>query len=100
MNSQTTAPKVLKESKNKIRVEFERTDFWTRFKLKYLSLKFATTVAWVIFRLVLLIGISYVILSPVLSKIFSSFMGKEDFNFQMEHALENLICAKVKLKNL
>ena len=79
MNSQTTAPKVLKESKNKIRVEFERTDFWTRFKLKYLSLKFATTVAWVIFRLVLLIGISYVILSPLLSKIFCSFMGKEDF---------------------
>ena len=79
MNSQTTAPKVTKETKNKIRVEFERTDFWTRFKLKYLSLKFVKTVAWVIFRLVLLIGISYVILSPVLSKIFGSFMGKQDF---------------------
>ncbi|MBE6670728.1 MAG: carbohydrate ABC transporter permease [Ruminococcaceae bacterium] len=79
MNSQATAPKVTKETKNKIRVEFERTDFWTRFRLKYLSLKFVTTVIWVIFRLVLLIGISYVILSPVLSKVFSSFMGREDF---------------------
>ena len=79
MNTQASAPKILKESKNKIRVDFERTDFWTRFKLKYLSLKFVTTVVWVIFRLVLLVGISYVILSPVLSKVFSSFMGKEDF---------------------
>ena len=79
MNSQATAPKITKETKNKIRVEFERTSFWTRFKLKYLSFKFLKTVVWVIFRFVLLVGISYVILSPVISKIFSSFMGKEDF---------------------
>ncbi|MBE6643039.1 MAG: carbohydrate ABC transporter permease [Ruminococcaceae bacterium] len=79
MNSQATAPKIKKETKNKIRVDFERTSFWTRFRLKYLSFKFLKTVVWVLFRLVLLIGISYVILSPVLSKIFSSFMGKEDF---------------------
>ena len=79
MNNAQTAPKVTKETKNKIRVDFERTSFWTRFKLKYLSFKFVKTVAWVIFRLVLLIGISYVILSPVLSKIFCSFMGREDF---------------------
>lgn len=79
MNNQATAPKIMKETKNKIKVDFERTDFWTRFKLKYLSFKFVKTVVWVIFRLVLLIGISYVILSPVLSKIFSSFMGREDF---------------------
>lgn len=79
MNNQATAPKVMKETKNKIRVDFERTSFWTRFKLKYLSFKFVKTVVWVIFRFVLLVGISYVILSPVLSKIFSSFMGKEDF---------------------
>ncbi len=79
MNNQATAPKIMKETKNKIRVDFERTSFWTRFKLKYLSFKFVKTVVWVIFRLVLLVGISYVILSPVLSKIFSSFMGKEDF---------------------
>ncbi|MBQ7969024.1 MAG: carbohydrate ABC transporter permease [Clostridia bacterium] len=79
MNTQASAPKVMKETKNKIRVDFERTDFWTRFRLKYLSLKFLTTVVWVIFRFVLLVGISYVILSPLISKIFCSFMGKEDF---------------------
>jgi len=79
MNTQATAPKIKKETKNKIRVEFERTSFWTRFKLKYLSLNFATTVLFKLFRLVLLVGISYVILSPVLSKVFSSFMGREDF---------------------
>ena len=39
MNAQNTenAPKVLKESKNKIKVDFERTDAWTRFRIKYLS---------------------------------------------------------------
>ena len=79
MNSQASAPKVMKETKNKIRVDFERTNFWTRFRLKYLSFKFLKTVVRVIFRLVLLIGISYVILSPLISKIFCSFMGREDF---------------------
>lgn len=82
MNNQATnpnAPKITKETKNKIRVEFERTDAWTRFKLKYLTTKFLKQVIWVIFRLVLLVGISFVILSPLISKIFSSFMGKEDF---------------------
>ncbi len=79
MNSPATAPKITKETKNKIRVDFERTDFWTRFKLKYLSLNFFVTLMWIIFRFVLLVGISYVILSPVLSKVFSSFMGQEDF---------------------
>lgn len=79
MDNQATAPKIKRETKNKIRVEFERTDFWTRFKLKFFSLYFVKTAGWIIFRLVLLVGISYVILSPVLSKIFCSFMSKEDF---------------------
>ena len=79
MDNMATGPKIKKETKNKIRVEFERTSFWTRFKLKYLSLHFLQTAVWVIFRLVLLVGISYVILSPLLSKIFCSFMSKEDF---------------------
>ena len=79
MNAQQTAPKVTKETKNKIRVEFERTSAWKRFKIKYLSLNFLGTIVWVIFRLVLLVGISYVILFPFFSKISSSFMGREDF---------------------
>ena len=73
------APKITKETKNKIRVEFDRTSAWTKFKLKYLSLSFVGNVIFKIVRLVLLIGISYVILYPFFSKIASSFMSPEDF---------------------
>ncbi len=79
MNAQQTAPKITKETKNTIRVEFERTSAWKRFKIKYLSLNFLTTVLFALFRTVLLVGISYVILYPFFSKISSSFMGREDF---------------------
>lgn len=70
---------VKKETKNKIRVEFERTSAWKRFKIKYLSLNFLGIVIFKIFRLVLLLGVSYVILFPFISKIASSFMGPMDF---------------------
>ena len=69
----------MKESKNKIRVEFERTPLKDRLKAKFLNLNFLTNVVWVIFRLVLLIGISYVILFPFFAKISGSFMSREDF---------------------
>ncbi len=74
-----TGPKVLTESKNKIRVEFDRTSKWTRFKIKYLSWSFVGQVIFKVFRLILLLGISYVILLPFFSKISSSFMAREDF---------------------
>ena len=70
---------VLKESKNKIRVEFDRTSRWTRFKIKYLSTNFVVSALWYLFRLGLLIGVSYVILQPFFSKIMSSFMSSNDF---------------------
>jgi len=73
------SPKVMKETKNTIRVEFDRTSKWTRFKIKYLSTKFLAQVIWIFARTVLLIGISYVILLPFFSKIASSFMGRDDF---------------------
>ncbi len=81
MNAQTTpqAPKVMKETKNTIRVEFERTSKWERFKIKYLSLNFLGMAVFKIFRFLLLLGISYVILYPFFSKISSSFMGRDDF---------------------
>ena len=81
MNAQKTenAPKITRETKNKIRVEFERTSFWTRFRLKFLTgTALQKAVVW-IFRMVLLLGISYVILMPFYSKIASSFMSREDF---------------------
>jgi len=81
VNAQSTenAPKITRETKNKIRVEFERTSFWTRFRLKFLTATAVGNALWWLFRLVLLLGISYVILQPFYSKIASSFMSREDF---------------------
>lgn len=73
-----SAPKVRKESKNKIRVEFERTPFWQRFKAKFISAYFLQNVVWYLFRLILLLGISFVILFPFFSKIMASLMSPED----------------------
>ena len=78
MNMQNT-PKIAKETKNKIRVEFDRTPLKERLKAKFLNLYFFQKVAWMIFRLVLLVGISYVVLFPFISKIAGSFMAPEDF---------------------
>ena len=81
MNTQNmnNMPKVQKETKNKIRVEFERTPLKERLKAKFLSLFFLKKVVWYIFRLVLLIGISFVVLFPFFTKITGSFMAPEDF---------------------
>lgn len=79
MNAEQTQTKVLKNTKNKIKVDFGRTSKWERFKIKYLSLGFLGNLCWYIFRLVLLIGVSFVILYPFFSKISSSFMSKSDF---------------------
>ena len=73
------SPKVVKETKNSIKVDFNRTSKWTRFRLKYLTAKFLGQVVWIIFRTVILVGISYVILFPFIAKVASSFMGREDF---------------------
>ncbi len=78
-NTKTNSPKIKRESKNKIKVDFERTNWWTRFRLRFLTgnaIKKGLT--W-IFRFLLLLGISYVILFPFYTKIASSFMGRNDF---------------------
>ena len=69
----------MKESKNKIKVDFDRTPLKERMKAKFLNLYFFQQVAWYIFRLVLLIGISYIVLYPFFTKIAGSFMSPEDF---------------------
>ncbi len=81
MNSQQTqnAPRVMKESKNKIRVDFERTPLKERLKAKFLNMNFVKNVVVKVFTYVLLIGISYVILFPFFAKISGSFMSREDF---------------------
>ena len=72
-------PLVKKDSKNKIRVEFDRTPLKERLKAKFLNAYFFTNVIFAIFRLVLMIGISYVVLFPFFSKIAGSFMAAQDF---------------------
>lgn len=79
MNAQNTNINVRKESKNKIRVDFERTPLKERLKAKFLSLFFIKKVLWYIVRLILLVGISYIVLFPFFTKIAGSFMAPEDF---------------------
>ena len=80
MDNTQKAPKIMKESKNKIRVEFEdRTPLKERLKAKIFSVYFLTNVVWYAFRLVLMIGVCYVILFPFFSKIAGSFMSPSDF---------------------
>ncbi len=79
MDNQIKAPKVLKESKNKIVVDFERTSLKERLILKYFNMSYVGSLVWRIFRFMLLLGVSYVILYPFFSKITSSFMSAEDF---------------------
>ena len=82
MNNQkiNTQPEVRKESKNKIRVDFDRTPLKERLKAKFLSMFFLKKVLWWIVRYVLLVGIAYIVLFPFFSKISASFMAKVDFN--------------------
>lgn len=79
MNKSQAEPKVRKETKNTIKVDFDRTPFWQRMKAKFITKNFLTKVIWTVFRYVILIGISYVILFPFFTKISSSFMGPADF---------------------
>ena len=81
MNAQNVEkkPTIKRETKNKIRVEFDRTPLKDRLKAKFLSFHFVAKVVLWIFRLVLLIGISYVVLFPFITKIVGSVMGPEDF---------------------
>ncbi len=78
MDTQTT-PRVKKETKNKIRVDFDRTPLKERMKAKFLNFYFFQKLIVAIFRYVLLIGISYVVLFPFISKIAGSFMSPSDF---------------------
>ena len=81
MNAQNIEkkPVVKRETKNKIRVEFDRTPLKERLKAKFLSGYFLANIAIAIFRLVLMVGISYIVIFPFISKITSSIMAPEDF---------------------
>ena len=79
-NTKTNSPKIKRETKNKIRVDFERTSWWTRFRLRFLTgTAFVKGMTW-LFKFLLLLGISYVILFPFYTKIAASFMSIKDFS--------------------
>jgi len=80
MNKDTTQTVVKRESKNSIRVEFDRTPLIDRIRAKYFSLYFLKKAAWYIFRLLFLIGIAYIVLYPFIYKISASFMSPSDFD--------------------
>jgi multiple sugar transport system permease protein len=81
MNAQNTEkkPVIKRESKNRIRVEFDRTPLKERLKAKFFNFYFLSKVVLWIFRLVLMVGISYIVLFPFFTKIAGSFMGPDDF---------------------
>ena len=72
-------PKIKRESKNKIRVDFERSPLKDRLKAKFVNSYFIQNVVWYVFRFALLVGVSYVVLFPFITKVASSFMAREDF---------------------
>ncbi len=78
-NDVQNAPKIKKESKNKIKVEFDRTPLLERLKARYINMYTVGNIVWYVFRFLLLLGVAYVILFPFYSKIASSFMSPDDF---------------------
>ena len=74
-----TKPKIKKESKNKIKVDFDRTPLKERLKAKFLNYYFFQQIIVKIFRFVFLLGIAYVVLYPFFTKIAGSFMSPNDF---------------------
>ena len=69
-----------KLSRKEMRIDFEgKVGAFDRFKQRVFSWRFLGQVIWMILRYVLLIGISYIILFPFITKITGSFMSPDDF---------------------
>lgn len=81
MNAQNTEkkPVVKRETKNRIRVDFDRSPLKDRLKARFLNFYFLSRIVIWIFRLVLMVGISYIVLYPFFTKIAGSVMAPEDF---------------------
>lgn len=80
MEHNQSAPVLVKETKRKIRVDFEgKLSFGERLKHKLKTGSFWVDRIWYFFRFVIMLGISYVILSPFITRVAQSFMAREDF---------------------
>ncbi len=76
MDSKTS---ITKETKNKIRVDYEgKLSFKERLQSKLKASNTWIKVGVTVLRFIFMLGISYVILFPFFSKIANSFMSKED----------------------
>lgn len=72
-----------KLTRKEMRVDFEgKLTASERFKQRVFSFNFLGKVIWAILRYVLLIGISYIILYPFITKVAASFMSPYDFTDQ------------------
>lgn len=77
MNNGST---VVKETKKKIRADFDgKMDWKKRLIIKLTSKAFLIDVVWAIVRFILLVGIAFVVVYPFFVKISSSFMSASDF---------------------
>ena len=69
-----------KLTRKEMRIDFEgKVGAFERFRQRVFSWRFLGQVVWMILRYVLLIGISYIILFPFITKITGSFMSPSDF---------------------
>lgn len=59
--------------------DYQKLGFWARLRLRVFSPQFLVDVVWKIFRFVLLVGISYIIIYPFFTKISASFFSPQDF---------------------
>ncbi len=80
MNAQNIQnKKTARKTMDNIPTDFERTPLKQRLKSKLTSLFFLKKIVWYLFRLILLIGIAYIVLYPFFSWITESMMATDDF---------------------
>ena len=75
----STKTKIKRESKRRIKADFDRSPLKDRLKAKFFNFYFISNVVVKIFRFVFLLGIAYVVLFPFFSKVAGSFMAPQDF---------------------
>jgi len=80
LNLPNPSPKPSKNpfASKKIKVDFERTSWWTRFKIKFISSNFLVLMIFKLFRFALLLGGAFYILMPFITWIAGSFMTHAD----------------------
>ena len=75
----TSGPVVKKETKNRISVDYEgKISFKERMKNKFKASNTWIKGVVTVFRFIMMLGVSFVILYPFIAKIAGSFMSKED----------------------